>query len=104
MRGTANARGEAIVDTEFTGALALPSAVVAVMGLRSETDNRVVLGNGAVRRVGRYAVEVEWDGSWRSVLAHATGDGVLVGLRLLAGHELRVQAVPGGTVEVTPLP
>jgi len=29
---------------------------------------------------------------------------VLVGMRLLAGHELRIAVVPGGSVEITPLP
>jgi hypothetical protein len=32
------------------------------------------------------------------------GDEVLLGMRLLAGHELRIAVVPGGSVEITPLP
>jgi hypothetical protein len=38
------------------------------------------------------------------VLVSAVGDEALVGMRLLAGHELRIEVVPGGVVEVTPLP
>jgi hypothetical protein len=34
----------------------------------------------------------------------ATGNEALVGMRLLAGHELRFAVVPGGVVEITPLP
>jgi len=30
----------------------------------------------------------------------AVGEEVLVGMRLLAGHELRVAVVPGGPVEI----
>ena len=32
------------------------------------------------------------------------GDEALIGMRLLAGHELRIAVVPGGGVEITPLP
>jgi hypothetical protein len=32
------------------------------------------------------------------------GDEVLLGMGLLAGHELRIAVVPGGVVEITPLP
>jgi hypothetical protein len=39
------------------------------------------------------------------VLAYVVGrDEVLVGMRLLAGHELRVEVRPGGDVEVWRLP
>ena len=39
-----------------------------------------------------------------TVLASAVGNEALVGMRLLAGHELRIAVVPGGAVEITPLP
>jgi hypothetical protein len=29
---------------------------------------------------------------------------VLLGMRPLAGHELRIAVIPGGVVEITPLP
>jgi hypothetical protein len=32
------------------------------------------------------------------------GDEALVGMRLLAGHELRIAVVPGGAVEIAALP
>jgi hypothetical protein len=38
------------------------------------------------------------------VLVSAVGIEVLLGMRLLADHELRVAMVPGGAVEITPLP
>ena len=51
-----------------------------------------------------YAVEVAWDGVWRPVLASAVGHEVLLGMGLLAGHELRMAVEPGGAVEITRLP
>jgi hypothetical protein len=38
------------------------------------------------------------------VLVSAVGAEALPGMRLLAGHELRMAVVPGGAVEITPLP
>src|SRR5205809_438211 len=51
-----------------------------------------------------YAAEVEWGGVWRAILVSAVGAEALLGMRLLAGHTLRIDVVPGGVVEITPLP
>jgi predicted aspartyl protease len=62
------------------------------------------LADGSVRVIDLYAAEVEWDGNWRPVLVSNVGDEALAGLRLLAGHELRIEVAPGGAVEVKALP
>jgi clan AA aspartic protease len=95
---------DAVVDSGFTAALALPNTVVAILGLVRQSGGGAVLADGTVRQFDIYAAEVEWDGNWRPVLASAVGDEVLVGMRLLSGHELRIAVVPGGAVEITPLP
>ena len=122
IRGAVNARGEAVVrlrvrgpggaetdvdaviDTGFTASLTLPLAVVSALGLVRQSGGGAVLADGSVRQFDIYAAEVAWDGTWRPVLVSAVGDEVLLGMRLLAGHELRIEVVPGGTVEITPLP
>jgi hypothetical protein len=38
------------------------------------------------------------------VLVWALGDEVLIGMGLLAAHALRIDVVPGGAVEIAPLP
>jgi clan AA aspartic protease len=95
---------EALIDTGFTGSLTLPSAAVTALGLVRQSGGSVALGDGSVRHFDVYAAEVEWDGNWRPVLVSAIGDEILVGMRLLAGHELRVAVVPGGPVEISPIP
>ncbi len=95
---------EALIDSGFTGSLTLPAAVIAALGLAHQSDGRAVLADGSVQRLDIYAAEVEWDGSRRSVMVAAVGDEALVGMRLLAGHELRIVVVPGGVVEITPMP
>lgn len=95
---------EAVIDTGYTGSLTLPAAVAAALGLERGSGGQAVLADGSSRRFDTFAAEVEWGGGWRGVVASALGDEALVGMRLLEGHQLRLEAVPGGAVEITPLP
>jgi clan AA aspartic protease len=95
---------DAVVDSGFTASLVLSVAVVAALGLARQSGGGAVLADGSVRQFDIYAAEVEWDGGWRPVLVSAVGNEALVGMRLLAGHELRIAVVPGGVVEINPLP
>jgi len=106
VRGPAGAEAEidAVVDTGYTGSLTLPASVVASLGLARRSGGRAVLADGSSRRFDTFAAEVGWGGSWRGVVASALGDEPLVGMGLLAGHELRVEVVAGGAVSVGPLP
>jgi clan AA aspartic protease len=94
----------AVVDTGFTAALTLPAGVVAALGLVRQSGGTARLADGSVRQFDVFAAEVKWEGAWRTVLASAVGDEPLLGMRLLAGHKLAIEVVPGGAVEVTPLP
>jgi clan AA aspartic protease len=106
VRGPAEAEldFDAVIDTGFTSSLTLPSTAVTALGLDRQSGGSAVLGDGTVRSFDVFAAEVEWDGNWRAVLVSAVGDEVLVGMRLLAGHGLRVAVVPGGPVEIDLLP
>ena len=64
----------------------------------------MILADGSVQQVDYYGAEVEWNGGWRSVLVTAIGAEALAGMRLLAGHELRIAVIPGGPVEISALP
>ena len=102
--GGAELAFDAVIDTGFTSSLTLPATTITALGLVRQSGGSAVLGDGSVRSFDVYAAEVEWDGNWRPVLVSAVGDEVLVGMRLLAGHEVRVAVVPGGPVEITPIP
>jgi clan AA aspartic protease len=95
---------DAIVDSGFTSSLTLPQSALASLGLAPQSGGSIMLGDGSIRSFDVYAAEVEWDGAWRPVLVSGIGSEILVGMRLLAGHELRMAVVPGGAVEITPLP
>ncbi len=95
---------DAVVDSGFSASLTLPAAAVATLGLVRQSGGGAVLADGSVRDFDIYSAEVEWDSGWRAVLVSAVGDESLLGMRLLAGHELRIAVVPGGTVEIDLLP
>jgi predicted aspartyl protease len=95
---------DAVIDSGFTASLTLPATTVAVLGLARQSGGGAVLADGSVRQFEIYAADVEWEGVWRPVLVSAIGVEALIGMRLLAGHELRIAVVPGGAVEITPLP
>ena len=62
---------------------------------RQSGGGAVLLADGLVQQFDIYAAEVAWDGGWRPVLVSAVGTEALLGMRLLAGHELRMAVVPG---------
>jgi clan AA aspartic protease len=122
IRGTVNVRSEAIVrlrvrgpsgvesdvdmivDSGFTASLTLPAMMVNALGLARQSGGTAVLADGSVRQFDIFAAEVAWGGTWRSVLVSAVGNESLLGMRLLAGHKLVVEVVPGGLVEILPFP
>jgi len=95
---------DAIIDSGFTASLTLPMTMVAALGLARQSGGTAVLADGSVRLFDIFAAEVAWGGTWRAVLVSAVGNESLVGMRLLAGHKLVIDVVPGGLVEILPLP
>ena len=122
IRGAVNPRGEAalnlrvrgpnaaeldidvVIDTGFTASRTLPPAVIVALSLLWDSETEVLLGDGSTRRIDLYAAEIEWDGAWRTVLVTEVDTNPLLGTRLLAGHEVFIEFVPGGVVDITRLP
>jgi clan AA aspartic protease len=122
MRGSVNARLEAVVrlrlrgprgfeadvdaviDTGFTASLTLPPAVVTALGLSRQSSGSALLADGSARPFDIYGAEVDAGGVWRPILVWVVGNEVLFGMGLLAGNQLRIEAVPSGAVQITPLP
>jgi len=95
---------DAIVDSGFTASLTLPTTLITALGLDRRSGGTAILADGTVRQFDLFAVEVAWDGSWRTVLVSAVGHESLLGMLLLVGRKLMIDVVPGGLVEITQLP
>ncbi len=94
----------AVVDTGFDDRLSLPISMPAVLGLTLRSTSQAILADGSVKWFEIFDAEVDWNGTWCPIQVSAIGDEVLVGMMLLKKHELRIEVVPGGAVEITPLP
>ncbi len=93
----------AVIDTGFTGSLTLPLAMIEDLELTWFTQQEGFLGDGSRRTFDVYRGTVIWDGQLRVIEINGSDTAPLVGMALLEGFELRVQAYEGGTVAILPI-
>ena len=94
---------EAIIDTGFTGFLTLPMALIAALRPTHLGRSRLLLADGTEVVLELYEVDIHWDGGWRTIRADAVGTNALVGMGLLAGYRLCLDATAGGRVTIEAL-
>jgi clan AA aspartic protease len=92
---------EAYVDTGFTEYLTLPPKVIAYLNLRLERQVTSELADGSFVLLDLYTDVIEWDGIERRVYVISKPGDPLVGMALLHGFRLVMDAVPGGTLTIT---
>jgi predicted aspartyl protease len=80
--------------------LTLPPALIALLGLRWRSMERATLADGSTCVVQVYVGKVIWDGKVRRILVDEADTTPLVGMRLLRGHELKVQVRARGRVTI----
>jgi len=95
---------EAVIDTGYTGSLTLPSALIAALGLRFRSVERALLADGSECLFDVYHGKVFWDRQVRRVLVEEADTEPLIGMRLLRGHELKMQVRYRGKVTIRRLP
>lgn len=95
---------DAVIDTGFTGQLVLPPEAVDRLGLPGRGRQRAILADGRTVEVNVYLARVIWHGRERAVQVLATDGGPLVGMALLRGSRLTVDAAPDGPVLIEELP
>ena len=95
-----------IVDTGFTGWLTLPSADIRRLGLISAGYRRSITASGEAESFAYYETWVLWHGllRWAEILESI--DQPLLGMELMEGSQITVDASDGGEVviEETRLP
>jgi clan AA aspartic protease len=89
---------DAVVDTGFNGFLTLPLSIIVALDCAYLCQGYVVLADGRMEETEIYETFVDWDGQWIGVETDAADSVPLVGMALMYGYDLNIQAVDGGTV------
>jgi clan AA aspartic protease len=91
---------EAVIDTGYTALLILPPALIHALGLTWRSMDRFMLADGSDCILDVYVGTVEWDGRLRTILVDQAETDPLIGMRLLRGHEFKMQVRAGGKVTI----
>jgi len=95
---------KAVIDTGYTGFLTLPSATIAHLGLTWYMQEEGILGDGSVCTFNVFEASIIWDGQVKAIEINDSETDPLVGMGLLEGYELNLQAYSGGRVTIKALP
>lgn len=94
---------EAVIDTGYNGDLTLPDGVISALRLPFGGHRRGTLANGSGLLLDVYLATVIWHGKRRDVLISQADCAPLVGMSLLRGSRLTMDAVDGGDVVIEEL-
>jgi clan AA aspartic protease len=101
VRGTgADGEVEFVLDTGFTGVTTLPPAACTALALPFLRRQPSFAANRQRVVLDVYEMTLIWDGAERQVEVLAMEGPPLIGMTLLDGYNLRVQAVDGGLVTI----
>jgi clan AA aspartic protease len=94
---------DAVIDTGFSGFLTLPSDTISILGFSWEGRDIATLGDGTFCTFEVYIGLVIWDGQYREIYINESETIPLIGMQLLRGYDLRIQAIEGGLVTIEAL-
>ncbi|MDJ0681005.1 MAG: clan AA aspartic protease [Xenococcaceae cyanobacterium MO_167.B52] len=101
--GYANKRKQminAVIDTGFTGFLSLPQSLIISLELPWYFRDVGTLGDGSEVIFEMYKATVIWDGQERIIDVAASEADPLIGMSLLYGFRVQIDAVEGGVVTI----
>ena len=94
---------DTVIDTGFSGFLSLPSAIVTTLDLPWSAFDIVTLGDGSETLFDLYTATVIWDGHYCEIYIAESETEPLLGMALLYGYRLQVDAIEGGIVKIEAL-
>jgi clan AA aspartic protease len=94
---------DAVIDTGFTGYLTLPLSVLTNLNLQAYRREEGVLGDGSTCIFDVYRGFVIWDGELRQIDINESETEPLVGMSLLYGYRMQLDAIEGGMVTIQAL-
>ena len=93
----------AVIDTGFSGFLTLPTDVISSLNLNWKGRDVATLGDGTSCIFEVYIAVVIWDGQYRTIDINESETVPLIGMQLLRGYDLRIQAIEDGLVTIEAL-
>jgi clan AA aspartic protease len=94
---------EMTIDTGFTGFLALPSDLIARLGLPCLGLKTGILADGREAVLNQFEAVVDWHGERRRVTALEVRRCALLGMGLLDGSRVTFDVVENGPLRIEPL-
>ncbi len=91
---------DAIIDTGFSGFLSLPSTAISTLKLPFFGSRIYSLGNNQQANFDIYLATIIWDGQERVIQLLSSEAHPLVGMLLLKGFRLTIDALDGGEVRI----
>ncbi|MGI4787225.1 MAG: clan AA aspartic protease [Janthinobacterium lividum] len=91
---------EVILDTGFSGSLTLPPNLITALSLPFRSRGSATLADGSEAQFDIYAATIIWDGAARNILVESADTDPLVGMSLLYGFNINIQAIDGGKVTI----
>lgn len=94
-----------LIDTGFSGEVALPYSIISQLNLQPSTrdDMAISLADGSSGTASVYIAYISWHGRLREVNLLNLECEPLVGMDLLRGSNISVDAAPGGVVAIAEL-
>lgn len=95
---------DVVLDTGFTGYLTLPTGSIRQLGLHSVGERTFELANGELFVFEAFLAAVSWHGHLRDVLVLKSDSAPLLGMTLLWGSRVTMDALTDGEVTIEELP
>jgi clan AA aspartic protease len=92
-----------LFDTGFGGELSLTPLIATKLDLVWTHQEDCVLADGTEVTVDAYLADVDWFGDRREVEVLLLDSTPLVGMHMLANHDVRFRVVPGAAVQIHPI-
>ena len=94
---------DAVIDTGFTGFLALPLTIITSLNLHLYSREEGTLGDGSVCIFDVCPGFVIWDGEFKRIDINAAETIPLMGMSLLYGYRMQLDAIANGKVTIQSL-
>ena len=94
---------DAVLDTGFTGTVSIPDQIIRETNLAFSRREMFVLADGTRRVVDVYDGSVLFAGVWYETDVFSTHHVAIVGMRLMYGANISLDAVPNGEISYTSL-